>query len=197
MSHQYTRRLSLTENIAHSAVVSMMAYNERGEPVIPEFIKRRDRQTPVPMFANRLGDIPSDNPLKIPMHPDVAVNYQRPTAEARQAIASYARHLLHQPHPEHSDARPKSVKIYRVLHQILPAAALAMGADPRDWIYYYPYYLGQYDTKGTLRDPDDPFLYWLLPMMRENHSDPHSRMMKCYVFLHAGDSDWTREMPKW
>jgi hypothetical protein len=195
MSQQYTRRLSLTENVARTAVVSMMAYNNKGEPVIPEFIKRRDRHTPMPIFA-KLGDIPvaNENSLQVPMHPNAAVNYQRPTSEARQLLSSYARHLLHQPHPDHPSAKPVSVKIYRVQHQILPAVALAMGADPRDWINYFPYYEGEYDTKGQLLDPEDPFLYWLLPMMRENSGDPHSRL-KCYVFLHAGETDWIRERP--
>jgi hypothetical protein len=32
--------------------------------------------------------------------------------------------------------------------------------------------------------------------MRETPGDPHSRL-KCYVFLHAGETDWIREMPAW
>jgi hypothetical protein len=136
------------------------------------------------------------NPIEVPYHPDAAVNYQPPTTDARQTLSSYARYLLHQPHPEHAKAKPVSVKIYRVLHQMVPAVALAAGADPRDWINYFPYYMGEFDGNGRLLDPEDPFLYWLLPMVRENPSDPHARL-KCYVFLHAGDTDWIRETPKW
>ena len=111
-------------------------------------------------------------------------------------LASFARYLLRRPHPDHPDAKPVAVKIYRVQHQILPAAAMAVGADPRDWIYYFPYYVGKFDTEGKLLDPEDPFLYWLLPMVRENAIDPQSRL-KCYVFLHAGDeTQWIRDMPK-
>jgi hypothetical protein len=196
MSLQYTRRLSLTENVARISTVSMMAKNERGEPVLPDFIKRRDRQAPTPLWATVLGEEPVEGGIKVPYYPESDLNYKRPTLEARQFLASYARHLLLQPHPENPNARPVAVKIYRVQHQIIPAVALAAGADPADLSYYFPYYMGRFDSRGQILDPRDPFLYWLLPMEPENLADPNSRL-RCYVFLHAGDDrDWIRDRPK-
>jgi len=201
MSLQYTRRLALTENVARNALAPpAMVTNSRGETTIAPYILRRDQHSPTPVYSNRLGIKQAEpSSLKVPMHPETGLNYQQPTPDGRVLLSSFARHLLHQPHPDpkFSDAKPVAVKIYRVQHQILPAAALALGADPRDWVYYLPYYVGKYDDTGRLLDPEDPFLYWLLPMLREDATDPASRL-KCYVFLHAGDEEnWIRETREW
>jgi hypothetical protein len=198
MSLQYTRRLSLTDHIGRTAPPPPATVtNEFGETVIAPYVLRRDQHSPKPMYSNRLGIKQPDDPIRVPMHPETALNYAQPNAYGQKLLSSFARHLLHQPHPEVPDATPLTVKMYRVQHQILPAAALAAGAEPRDWVYYLPYYVGKFDAYGRLLDKNDPFLYWLLPMLPEVPGDPHSRM-KCYVFLHAGDVDnWIREMPKW
>src|SRR5262249_41480568 len=106
-------------------------------------------------------------------------------------VCSYARHLLRVPHPKYADAVPVSVKIYRVQHRILTAEQLAMGENPKDGVYYLPYYQGQYDPDGRLMDPDDPFLFWCLPIVHKTPNDPKSPLL-CYVFKHAGAPDWER-----
>ena len=52
-------------------------------------------------------------------------------------------------------------------------------------------YQGQYDVDGRLMDPEDPFLFWCLPIMRKTPGDPKSPLL-CYVFKHAGDDKWER-----
>ena len=95
------------------------------------------------------------------------------------------------------DAEPVAVKLYRVQHRIMPAEFLANGGDPRDWTLYLPYYMGRYNQDGQLLDPNDPFMYWLLPILRENPQDPQSRLI-FYVYKHAGDADWQPQAPpKW
>jgi len=44
-------------------------------------------------------------------------------------------------------------------------------------------------------DPQDPFLYWVLPIVRQKEDDPKSPLL-CYVFKHAGDrdpKDWIKQ----
>ena len=45
-----------------------------------------------------------------------------------------------------------------------------------------------FDRDGRLMDPEDPFLFWCLPIMHKNPEDPRSPLL-CYVFKHAGDPD--------
>lgn len=45
-----------------------------------------------------------------------------------------------------------------------PGPARSEGRSPYHPAIYYPYYLGEYGADGTLRDPNDPLLYWLTPV---------------------------------
>jgi hypothetical protein len=195
MNLQLTRRLALTENVARVEPVSWMVPTTSGDVALTEFTKRRLRHRPVPpLQADILGDMPLKDSLEIPLHPETTLNYQKPTLDGLQLLSSYARHVLRQPHPEHPEAKPVAVKIYRVLHRIVRPESLAMGGDPRDWIYYLPYYVGKYDVDGRLMDPHDPFLFWLLPILRERDNDPQSPLLR-HIFKHSGDPDWVRQPP--
>ena len=84
------------------------------------------------------------------------------------------------------------MKIYRVVHVIAPVGPFVnLGIEARDPEFYRPYYMGQYDAKGNLVDTDDPFLYWLLPIVRDNIQDPNSAIRN-YAMRHAGDPAWFR-----
>jgi hypothetical protein len=193
---QYTRRLALTESVARSEPPPpMLVRDANGEMVLAPFAQRRDDQAPVPMRKRVLGEKTPPNPAGIPMHPDPTVpGYQKPSFEGLQLLSSYARHILAMPHPTLPDAKPVTVKIYRVQHRILTAELLNMGMDPWDLTFYLPYYVGAFDAQGRLLDPDEPFLYWVLPIIPQNENDPRSPLL-CYVFKHAGDTDekdWKR-----
>src|SRR5207302_1315929 len=71
------------------------------------------------------------------------------------------------PNEEHPELAVRSVKVYRLVHRILPASEFAQGIDPLDPTQYLPYFEGEFDPDGNLMTPpDDPFLYWLIPIIR-------------------------------
>ena len=200
---QLTRRLALTANVDKTEPFppSLVVTGKDGRKEMAPFAKARDLQAPVPLEQGVLGaeQAPRDS-LMIPYYPDTAVpQYLRPTLEAKELLSSYARYILARPHPDYSDATPTSVRIYRVKHRILPPQAMAMGADPHDMVFYLPYYQGKFDTTGQLLDPSDPFLYWLLPILRVDESHPEVGLL-FYVYKHAGEPEqvWKKgQLPRW
>jgi hypothetical protein len=82
----------------------------------------------------------------------------------------------------------KSVKVYRVLHLIMPIPEFFQGLDPRDPETYRPVYLGEYDLTGNLLDHDSPFLYWMLPIVRRDPTRP--TWISNYAARHADDPNW-------
>jgi hypothetical protein len=182
---QFTRRLALTENVARAEPMPPLAiFTADGRLKRSPFTEARIRHLPLDPQQRDLGQESLDP--AIPMHPDPGVqNYQKPLPAGRQLLASFARHVLGQPPPkEYPNARPVRVKMYRVLHRLVSAEAMAKGIDPHNWELLVPYYMGMYDRDGNLLDAYDPFLYWALPML----PDPHNpKMMRCYIYLHSGD----------
>jgi hypothetical protein len=96
----------------------------------------------------------------------MTLQFREPQPYALTMLSSYARYVArHLPHELDPKVPVKSVKIYRVTHDILAPAQLAERRSPVDPRLYYAYFQGEYDADGTLINPDDPFLYWLLPMV--------------------------------
>jgi hypothetical protein len=60
--------------------------------------------------------------------------------------------------------RVAAVKIYRVVHQILSPQQILDGLSPEDPMLYIPFFLGEYDAHGDLKNPEDPLIYWLIPI---------------------------------
>jgi hypothetical protein len=132
----------------------------------------------------------------------VQQQYLPPNDSSRRLLSSYARHVCLAQHPTHPEWKVKSVKIYRVVHMIPAVGAFVIErVDPRDPENYRPYYMGEYDPAGHLLDINiydvnrniikrgDPFLFWLLPMLRDQPSQVRSPV-KGWVHKHAGDPDW-------
>lgn len=130
----------------------------------------------------------------IPNHPDPTVSKgQEPEVASKLALASFARYVTALPHPTKPNLKASAVKIYRVQHRMIQPTDLIQGRDPKDLTLYLPYYMGKYSADGTLLDPNDPYLYCLLPTVRENWNDPNSPIL-IYAFKHAGDvNDWVRQ----
>ncbi len=79
--------------------------------------------------------------------------------------------------------RAKSVRIYRVIHEIIPPSLLERGWPPDAIFLFKPYYLGEFDPDGKMMPsclptheiplpgggkvnvPEDPLLYWLCPIL--------------------------------
>lgn len=103
---------------------------------------------------------------RIPLHPDMraqGAQYRQPQDNTRRVIGSYAAHVAHK-HGGPDVVR--SVRVYRVLHQMLTPQEFSEREDPFQPATYYPYYLGEHSPDGTLLDPGDPLLYWLVPILR-------------------------------
>src|SRR5262249_34882094 len=116
-------------------------------------------------------------------------------------LQAYARRVAYAyPHLEKPETPVTGVKIYRVVHNIPLARDFGEGIDPLDETLYLPYYQGEYDAEGNLKEPQDPFLYWLIPILKEEKpttfrtgvgaprkADRHNSEVKDYVKIHAGD----------
>ena len=87
----------------------------------------------------------------------------------------------------------KYVKIYRVVHQIIPYNHVTNGFQANDPELYRPIFLGDYDKDGNLLSilDEDPYLYWLIPILSERPSDPFSPV-KDWTRFHAGDKRYIR-----
>lgn len=135
----------------------------------------------------------------IPPHPEMATHeqYRLPQEISRRTLASYARHLG----KEYGAISPvKSIKIYRVLHRMMDPHQFAAGDDPFDPATYLPYYLGEYGPDGNLKDPSDPLLFWLIPIVRKpapltplaSTTGRKSNVMN-YLAVHAGSDPFDKE----
>lgn len=139
---------------------------------------------------------------KIPIAPPETepwgVQYKIPTARITSNILpSYIRHLAI--HHASADRKPVMIRVYRLEHRIMQPSTLAMdpNADPYHPTTYRPYFLGDYDAKGTLIDPQDPMLYWLIPILPKpggaSLGDPKKRDYEDYLEKHAGaELEWRR-----
>lgn len=192
----YFRRLSITDQIA------------RGYPdmMSSETFEKSEIRTRRMQLA-----LPGSNP-HIPMHtrePDY-LEYRMPDVlAARYLLPSYAQHIL-MDLPEQDRGRT-TIKIYRVEHRTLDVGSYIgisnYGRKPGDPYYpttYYPYFLGEFgfvkdplDAKKVrieLLDPQEPMLYWLIPIQERPGGipgDPKKDYID-YLSVHAGrEFDWS------
>jgi hypothetical protein len=139
---------------------------------------------------------------RIPYHPELQIDkgpfaapdlsqYREPNEiTSKKYIASYARHVANDPEyrdPERPDVPVKTVKVYRVLHSFLTPKEMGEGMDPEAPSKLLPVYMGEFDAEGTLLDPGDPLLYWVVPIFSE--PGPNGDLvLKNYVAVHAGSA---------
>ncbi len=186
---EYQRFLALTESLA-ALDATPAPFRANGEPE--------------PLFARRLKLLPSRGlvvgdpdvqALRIPLHPRMSqvAQVQIPSFESRQLLKSYARFVARKfaRHPEEKAWDFKSVKVYRAIHVVPSMDVLLSGYPPDDPQLYHPYYLGNFDREGEMIVDHDPYLYWLLPILRKNGLDPESEV-RDYCRMHAGDPRWIR-----
>jgi hypothetical protein len=165
---QYQRRLSLGESINQLLPPASV--------LDPEVRRRR-------LTAGRLDGIP--------LHPGFAEGFQfrEPTPYSKRMLQTYARHVARAvPDPSDPAKKVAAVKIYRVVHRILDPLEMAQGADPAAEPLYFPYYQGEFDTEGHLKDPKDPYLYWLIPILKDEKTARRRA---------PGGSSWSTEKETW
>jgi hypothetical protein len=115
------------------------------------------------------GDPDSLPPPIIPFLPNQPPDQQllAPNTMSKRLLESYTRHVAHDYKERNPDVREvKGVRVYRIVHQFLSAPELESGMDPNDWSTYLAHYWGEYDERGKLIDPDNPDLYWVIPILK-------------------------------
>jgi len=126
---------------------------------------------------------------------EVAPDYIMPLSQQEQEAQSYSQKMMESYVRHIAWANPtlgdgpngvKSIKVYRLRHNIIMPPAVAAGRDPRDRSLYTAYYQGEYDKDGNQLFPDvytkdgkevpydepgaklverkDPFRFWYMPV---------------------------------
>jgi hypothetical protein len=131
-------------------------------------------------------------------------------------LPAYVRYIARQ--NEGAERPVESIRVYRVMHMITApdpfvggtASGQKIGTELKDPTTYLPYYLGRFNKNGELLDPDDPMLYWLVPI-RKNPSahaedfgkkqrnmtlDDYKRLYEDFVYQHAGSHHMEGEFKK-
>jgi hypothetical protein len=200
----YQRVLALTENTNQSgptpSIFEMSLDDKRQLRMdYADYYKRRVMHTPD--YKQIAGANEPDFKLRIPFHPYVALpqQYFVPSSNVKQLLESYSRHVARVVEPEDKGWTLRSIKVYRVVHIIPPEGPYLFGmVAPNDPEFYRPYFVGEYDPDGNQVNFDergrptikrDPFLYWLLPIVRD-YRDAYNLVIRDYARLHAGDSNW-------
>jgi hypothetical protein len=205
----YYRRLSITESVVQGTPMTNLAWSlqvearRRRQSVTPEMkLVPRDRQIP-----NFEADTPINRQYLFPDNHTLSV-----------FLPNYAHRIATEFH--RADRKVVGVKIYRVYHEILEVATFVGEKDERTGMRYpvspfnptsyWPYFMGDYDPDGKLRDPGDPMLYWLVPIRRrsdaglsiKDFSKPvntlreYKRLYEDFAAVHAGSHHMAREFEK-
>ena len=207
LAQSYYRRLSLTENAATITLFSRLPLSLQ-----EEIKRRRFTMTPEWNMVSKEKQIPlsaSDG--------NFDVQYRLPGEMVSDVILpAYVRHVARE-FGTYSDetGRPRAIvgiKVYRVLHTIIEPNVLIGDNDPEGKHFeplspyapttYLPFYMGDFDKEGNLRDPGDPMLYWLIPIRRRIDSDSrekdystqpsnirdYNRLYEDFVTIHAGSN---------
>jgi hypothetical protein len=187
----YYRRLSLTEQVSR-AIPHLM---------LPEMFEKHE------VRDRRLRLTLNGSDPYYPMHPAIAdaLEYRLPTPDiTRYVLPSYAQHLIIENTPDANTAAKTKVKVYRIEHRTLGVGEFVGFAnpdgkpmDPYHPTTYSPYFVGEFDAKGNLIDPQEPMLYWLLPILPRDGgaspTDPNQKDYEDYMSKHAGhEFDWSQ-----
>lgn len=185
----YQRYLSLTEHTIHREQFLADA------PNFEAVAKMRWKWTPEgAKEVAVVGQHPTKQDVVVPAHPSRTPSHQYfPATDAvRRVLESYTRHVLRQQSEEHPERRYRSVRVYRVIHEIPSHALYQEGWSPTDPEFYTPIYMGEYDANGKLLDDrPNPLLYWVLPILRED-ANRYESPIRDWCRRHAGDPYWIR-----
>ncbi|MFO0824864.1 MAG: hypothetical protein U0792_17390 [Gemmataceae bacterium] len=175
----YFRRLSITEQVARGG------NNLAGRSETAEVLARRMNMAPI-----------------IPIHPlyPAEAQYRLPDSNViRYVLPSYASHIILEETPDSATAAKTTVKIYRLEHMTLPAdqfqRKLEDGStqNPYHAGTFRPYFMGEFDVHGNLLNPQEPLLYWMVPIIplapRPGSVDNKKTQFYDYMSVHALEAD--------
>lgn len=174
----YYRRLSLTEQLA------------RGTPGVLVADQFEKKEMMVRREAKRGA---------IPYHPfdALGMQYKLPNPDvARFLIPSYASHVIMEREPTKELAAKTTVKVYRLEHQTMMIDRFetkmpdGQYQDPYHPSTYRPYFLGEYDARGELVNPQEELLYWMVPIIPyiaapNDQTNPFKKNYIDYMSVHA------------
>ena len=182
----YYRRLAISENCAQATPDVLMPTT---------FEKTEAQQRRMEVHNGLRPGYP-----KIPVAPQdiepLGLQYKVPSSMITSTILpSYVRHIAS--HHTTAERVPVMIRVYRLEHRIVPPALLVTGIDPYHATNYRPYFLGDYDANGELIDPQDPMLYWLIPIVHKPGGvapgDARKKDFDDYLEKHAGvELEWRR-----
>jgi hypothetical protein len=147
----YQRRLSLPEQVNQTVNMQTLPPDE--------VVQKR-------AFAGMTHGIPFYY-KKLQAH---ATEYRPPTPTTKMMLETYARHVARTtPNPANPDSKVAGVKVYRVVHRMMNAKECALGIQPDKKWMYLPFFQGEFDIDGKLKNDQDPYLYWLIPIVNEKN----------------------------
>ncbi len=149
----YQRRLSLPEQINQTV--------NTGLPENPSIVQNRrfaGMNHGIPFYYEKLNPHPTE--------------YRPPQLGTKIMLESYARHVARTtPNPANPNSKVVGVKVYRVVHRLMTPQETALGIQPDKKWMYLPSFQGEFDADGKLKNDQDPYLYWLIPIV--NTKNPH------------------------
>lgn len=168
----YYRRLSISEQTARTSPGLFVTTPAERE----ELIGRRQQHIAIPLAT--------EEPIS---------QYRLPQPEiSRYVIPSYASHVVLQHTKDKDEAARTTVKMYRLEHMVMPVEMFTNArnephatTDPYHPVTYRPFFLGEFDARGTLLDPQEPMLYWLLPIRARPGAPKDAVPFYDYMSLHA------------
>jgi hypothetical protein len=189
---EYQRMLSLTENIIpQDATPPLYELTDKGQILPGLLLKNRliNSTTGAEWRRAVVGEKPIEPDAEIPMIPGASPEsqFQRPAMTSLRLMGSYVRYAGRKKHPEHPEWPAVLVRAYRAVHTIPIWPLFMNGADPNDPTLFRPIFNGSFDPKdGTLNNPNEPLLNWMLPTLRAKPDHPDSPVF-CWYRLHAMD----------
>ena len=125
------------------------------------------------------------------------MQYKLPNPDvARFPIPSYASHVIIEREPSKELAAKTTVKVYRLEHQTMMIDRFETKMpdghyqDPYHPSTYRPYFLGEYDARGELVNPQEELLYWMVPVIPyiaapNDKANPFKKDYVDYMSVHA------------
>jgi hypothetical protein len=145
-------------------------------PLALEYQRRLSLAESTNQLLLQMGPIPEDVRKKrwqafetdhIPLHPglDITTQYRVPNSFSKEMVKTYARYVAHLKARETGQV-VIGVKVYRVVHNLPTPKEIGAGIDPTEKHFYYPYFQGEFTPDGQLKNAQDPYLYWLIPIVK-------------------------------
>jgi hypothetical protein len=183
----YYRRLSLTEQLAR--------VNLGFEIPADQFEKSEVSQ------RRFYRSLPHPDLIAIPFSPTELARsqYRLPNADVtRFVLPSYASHMILEYTPDKAAAGKTTVKVYRLEHRALTPEEFVPSKEvkrrtggipfgPYAPTTYGAFFLGEFDARGNLVDPQEDLLNWMIPVMPRipGPNDPIKKTYIDYMSVHA------------